>query len=374
MAVLAIASVSGIAWWLAVGPGMASMVFSAVLIVACPCALALSAPFTFGNFIRRLAAKQIYFKDAHSAERLSAVDSLVFDKTGTLTRQDHRSIHFQGLELSPEETDLLRSTVACSLHPLSRAIHQHVEGKEIPVDQFHEKPGHGIEAQIGNHKVRLGRLDFVTDENVPNSKMIKGTEVHLKVDDEYKGYFVVKNEYRPGAIEGLQSLQGNYSVHLLSGDRPAEEAFLRENLGSATPMAFEQLPQDKLSYIKGLESSGHRTVMLGDGLNDAGALRVSTVGVSVVDQVNTFTPASDVIMQAEWVAKFNQVLAYARDSKLILKLSLVLSLIYNLGGLTFAIAGILTPLVAAILMPLSSITVVLFVTGLSNLFAQKRGF
>lgn len=374
VAVLLIASISGVAWWIAAGPGMASLVFSAVLIVACPCALALSAPFTFGNFIRRLAARQIYFKDSHSAERLSAVDSLVFDKTGTLTRQDHRNIEFHGMEMSPTDTDLLRSTVACSLHPLSRAIHQHLDGKEMPVADFHEKPGHGIEASIGKHLVRIGRLDFVSSISRANENTIKGTEVHVKIDERYLGYFVVKNEYRPGVIEELRKLKNSHLVHLLSGDRPSEERFLREELGHDVPMKFQQLPQDKLEYIKSLEDSNHRTAMLGDGLNDAGALRASTVGISVVDQVNTFTPASDVIMQAEWVAKFDSVLAYANDSQLILRLSLGLSLMYNLGGLAFAIAGLLTPLVAAILMPLSSITVVLFVTGLSNLFAQKRGF
>jgi Cu+-exporting ATPase len=126
--------------------------------------------------------------------------------------------------------------------------------------------------------------------------------------------------------------------------------------------------------VEELEAQGCRTAMLGDGLNDAGALKASTVGVSVVDQVNTFTPASDVIMQASWIGKLDQLLDFAKDSKTILRASLVLSLLYNLGGLSFAVLGLLTPLIAAILMPLSSISVVLFVTGLSNIMAQKRGF
>lgn len=374
VSVISLAIMSGLVWWFMAGPSMASLVFSAVLIVACPCALALSAPFTFGNFIRRMASKQIYFKDAAAAERLAHVDQLIFDKTGTLTRQDNQSIRFHGEPLSPEENDLIYSLAAGSLHPLSRAIHRYLNGHERPIEDFEENPGKGLAGKVDGIELSLGRLDFVCGEDNRHTDDFKGTEVHVKIGQHYKGYFTIKNEYRPGALETLKQMKGDFPIHLLSGDQPGEASFLEEKLGAEVPMQFEQLPKDKLAYVEAIEQNGHRTAMLGDGLNDAGALRASTVGISVVDQVNTFTPASDVIMEASWIGKLDQILRFARDSKFILRASLVLSLLYNLGGLTFAVLGLLTPLIAAILMPLSSISVVLFVTGLSNMMAQKRGF
>lgn len=372
VAVIAIAISAGIFWWASADLSKAALVFTSVLIVACPCALALSAPFTFGNLIRRLARHNIYFKNAKSAERLSQVDSLVFDKTGTLTSQENSRIQHRGEALSPEDEELIKSLTANSLHPLSRAIYKELEGRDLELSNFDEQPGKGISGVINGSKVELGSLSFIAKDLPEGYETESGSEVHIRINERYLGYFHIQNEYREGVLDVISNLKKEFPVHILSGDSDREQGFLESELGADVPMRFRQLPQDKKDFVEGLEAKGSNVAMFGDGLNDAGALLSTSVGVSVVDQVNTFTPASDVIMKGSQLSLLDNLLTYARDSRFILRASLILSLLYNVIGLGFALMGILTPLVAAILMPLSSISVVIFVTLLSNFFGLKR--
>ena len=188
------------------------------------------------------------------------------------------------------------------------------------------------------------------------------------------GSFSVSNHYRPGLEQTVHQIKDQqYELHVLSGDHDAEKNNLQQLFGKNTTLLFQQSPQQKLSYIQSLQSQHKNVLMLGDGLNDAGALMQSNVGIAVSDNTAQFTPACDAILDGTCVNKLDKFLQFAKAGKKIVTASFILSIIYNVVGLSFAVSAQLSPMVAAILMPASSISIVLLVTLLSNIVARKKG-
>ena len=170
----------------------------------------------------------------------------------------------------------------------------------------------------------------------------------------------------------MKALQARgYQLHLLSGDHPTEKKHLLQLLGTNIPMLFEQSPADKLSYIETLQNKGHRVMMIGDGLNDAGAIQKSNVGIAVTDQTHLFTPASDAILEGGQIYNLKNLIDYAKKAKLIIVFIFILSILYNIIGMYFATTARLSPMVAAILMPISSISIVALSYLLSFSFSSK---
>lgn len=357
------------AYWLITDSSKALNVFTSVLIIACPCALALAAPFTFGNVLRILGKKKFYLKNASVIEQLAKIDTLIFDKTGTITANKETTIDYVGLELSKEEESLLKSTLRGSNHPLSRSLYQLLNDHDIiTLDAYQEYLGKGIEATYNSNNIKVGSAPFV---GFSAESATLNTTVHISTNNQYKGKFTFYNAYRKGLSHLFNTLKTEYDLVILSGDNEGERENLTKLLPTKTKLLFNQKPEDKLEYIKYHQSEGANVLMIGDGLNDAGALAQSNVGIAISENVNVFSPACDAILDA---SKLNQLYNYIKTSKNALKIikwSFVLSFIYNIIGLSFAVTGQLSPVVAAILMPLSSISIVAFTTVTTNLLSRK---
>ena len=343
-------------------------VFTAILIVACPCALALTAPFTLGNVLRIMGNRKLYLKNALVIEQMAKVDTLVFDKTGTITTHKKSAIVQDGV-FTESEIVLLKNALRGSNHPLSRRLYEYLPNSpKIIVTRFDEITGKGIEAEIEGNIIKIGSASFVgaNEENV-----LKQTLVYVSIDGVQKGKFIFDNQYRDGLEKLFEKLSKKYELKVLSGDNEGEKETLQQLLPLDTELVFNQKPEQKLAFIEELQKQGKNVMMIGDGLNDAGALAQSNVGISISENVNVFSPACDGILDASQFERIFFFLRYSKNAMIIIYMSFCLSLVYNVLGLGYAITGNLLPIVAAIIMPLSTITIVSFVTIMSNFFARK---
>lgn len=360
-------------FWVFYQPSLALNVFTAVLIVACPCAIALAAPFTLGNLLRIFGRHKCYIKNSTVIEQLAAVDTVVFDKTGTLTTNQKNVITYDGITLTEPEKALLSSTLRASNHPLSRSLYEMLQAQNIDtLDEFKEEVGHGIVGIRNNEKIKIGSYAFVADEQDTFAKTYPNqTTVHISANNKYKGCYIFYNEYRDGMEDIFQSLSQDCKLAVLSGDNEGEKPHLTSILPQGTDLIFNQKPADKLNYIKALQQKGRKVLMIGDGLNDAGALAQSDVGLVISENINVFSPACDGILDASRFKDVTRFISLSRKGKKVIQYAFIFSLLYNLIGLGFAITGNLAPVVAAILMPLSSISIVVFTTVYTYFLGQK---
>jgi Cu+-exporting ATPase len=195
----------------------------------------------------------------------------------------------------------------------------------------------------------------------------------VAIDGQYRGAFVLSSALRPETDQLFRRLAGRYDLALLSGDNERERERFRTLFGDNTKLNFNQSPLDKLGFIRRLQETGKTVMMVGDGLNDAGALKQADVGVAVVEKIGAFSPASDVILDASRVPQLFEILQLARHSARIVRLSFGISSLYNIVGVSIAAAGLLSPLTCAVLMPLSSASVVLFACGMTTWAAKRSG-
>jgi Cu+-exporting ATPase len=365
----AIAAATGLYWWSADAAKLWPAV-TAVLIVACPCSLLLSSTFTNGHLIRILDKHRFFVRNANVLERMAKIDTVVFDKTGTLTQSGEMVVHYAGKPLSPTQKRLLASVAAQSSHPLSKSLFRHLHTEAATVHHFSETLGKGCSGWVEGQRVVLGSSAFVFGNAAPGLPLDDGTEVAFSIDKSIEGKFGFTSALRPGITGLLTALQKKYTTRLLSGDWAGSGYLLKPFFG-AKEMLFQQSPEDKLNEIVRLKRQNAVVMMVGDGLNDAGALKLADVGIAVTDNANNFCPASDAILDAAQLPNLERYMQLARAGKRIVVASFVLSIIYNLVGLGFAVQGSLQPLIAAILMPASSISIVLF-TWLAARFSEKK--
>jgi len=369
--VLLIAIAAGIFWLWKGETATAVFVFTSVLIVACPCALAMTIPFTFGTTMRQFGRMGFYLKRTDIIEKLYKADTIVFDKTGTITYSQGMKIEFFGQDPDAAELMLIKSLVRHSTHPLSAALFRSLKGDFYPeIEQFKEVPAMGLSGLVKNIRINIGSAKFVTGKDEEEKGL--STKVYIYIKDRILGYYRFENQYRKGLNSILENLKGSYDLHLISGDNESEKAKLQPMFSGNGHLLFNQSPQDKLHYIKKLKEQGKTVLMIGDGLNDAGALDESDAGITIADDIYHFSPACDAILES---ARFNLLDKYIRFTKTsmnIVRISFGISFFYNLIGLSFAVQGLLKPVVAAILMPVSSVSVVAFATLSITLLAKKK--
>ena len=369
--ILAIAVAAALGWMAAGDSFRGFKAFTSVLIVACPCALALAAPFTLGTAQRVLGRVGVYLKNPHVAETLARVDTVVFDKTGTLTTPGGARVEWEGDALSDDDAARLAAVARASTHPLSVRIASWLMARpgfrsspSEAVLGFREVPGRGVAAEVDGRTVALGSASWMAQNGAATPAAAdgpsEGATVLASVDGVVLGGFRVSGGLRADVDRLPAGLAGSHRIALLSGDHDGERARFRELLGGDAELRFGQGPQDKLDHVRARQERGETVLMVGDGLNDAGALRQADVGAAVVEEVGAFSPASDIILAADMVPRLPAILAFARRSVALVRAGFLLSGLYNLVGLAIAAAGLLSPVVCAVLMPLSSITVVAF--------------
>ncbi|MCX6162640.1 MAG: HAD-IC family P-type ATPase, partial [Ignavibacteriae bacterium] len=309
------------------------------------------------------------------------ITSVVFDKTGTITQnffQGGKSeISFIGDELTDFELSLVKTLVRQSTHPLSRKIYEHLAAyKVFEMQDFSEKTGQGITGLVLNNLVTVGSPEFITGKigESPNRLFGNSSRVYLSVNNKVKGFFTISNAYRQGLAEVISGLEKNYDLHLLSGDNEGERVFLQSYFKDPLQMHFRQSPENKLKYIKAMQNEGLNVLMIGDGLNDAGALKQSDVGISVSEDVSNFSPACDAILDSADFPKLRDFVSFSKQSIRVIIISFAISFLYNIFVLLFALEGLLKPIIAAILMPVSSISVVVFCVIATNYLAKKHKF
>lgn len=365
--VMGIALVTGVYWYFA-NPAEMWLVVTAVLIVACPCALALAAPFTYGSMLRVFGRNNLYLKNADVIERMASVNAVVFDKTGTVTTGKDPSISYKG-NLTDEEKAWVKILASASTHPLSCLIAKSIHAKkDVVLNNFKEFPGKGVEGIVGGQKIRIGSPAF-TGSAIHKSE--NGSLVSITINGEARAHFVIATSIRSNFRNMLNRL-GKKCVALLSGDNEADRVHMTALFQPSVQLMFNQSPLDKLEFIQALQKKGNQVLMVGDGLNDSGALQQSDVGIAISDDLGVFTPACDGILQGDKINQLDKFITLAKTSTVILKVGFTISLLYNAIALSFAVTGNLTPLIAAILMPVSSVSVVSFSSFAVNLMASKK--
>jgi Cu+-exporting ATPase len=367
--IVSILSLAGAVTWWFIDPSRILEVVTAILVVACPCALALSFPFVYGNAMRKFGRNGLYFKNSEEIKKLTNINHLVFDKTGTLTKDRTEGVVYEGKDLTPEQKSALFELTRQSTHPYSKSITQFL-AKDIAISSsvtdFEEVKGKGIQAKNEQGQlIKLGNHSFL---GLEEEKTVSGS--YLSIDDEFIGYFSFQSQLRSNILKTLSGLQNNFKITLLSGDQ-SSDAQLFSDLKSPISMHFNQSPTDKRDKIQVFNSAGDKVAYIGDGLNDSEALKAAYLGISVAEDEFRFTPSSDAIIKSDKIENLNAFFRFGNYTSTALRVCLYFSLLYNTVGITFAFMGYVTPLFAAILMPLSSITIVFLSTALIRMYRVR---
>ena len=342
---------------------------TAMLIVACPCALLLSATFTNGNLLRILSNNGLFLRDATVIEQLGKIDQIVFDKTGTITQGSDNHFFRSGHQLTELEMNWLYAVVCPSRHPYSKALASWLGVRPAcAVSAWKETTGKGIDAYVDGSRVTVGSGAFI---GIPQEKIKQDkATVYIRINDKITS-FHTQSVFRDSVPQVIPILNQKYHLSLLSGDNDKQRSVLTELFGKKSELLFEQKPIDKLNYVESLQRAGRRVMMIGDGLNDAGALQQSNVGITLADDINNFTPSCDAILDARKLGSLPSVLRLAKGGSAIIGASFLVSVAYNVVGLFFAMQGLMQPMVAAILMPCSTLSIVIISSGVSSLFARS---
>lgn len=325
-----------------------------VLIITCPCALGLAVPMVQVAAARRLFERGIALKDGSALERLAEVDTIVFDKTGTLTTGD-ATIAKAGA--SGSDLDAACALASKSRHPVSRAIASlSTNSNELTLESFAEQPGKGLEGRVGPDRYRLGRPEWALDGQADSMTVETGpvlTRNGVKV-----GHFELTDPIRPEAPEVLRALcQRGFRTEILSGDTASAVAQIAAIVGADTFLAG-QLPGEKVERLDALKDEGRRVLMVGDGLNDAPALAAAHVSMAPASAAEVGRAAADLVFFRQSLAAVTEALEVAHEARRLVRQNLALAIGYNAVVIPIALAGLVTPLMAAVAMSSSSIVVI----------------
>ncbi|MGA1870472.1 MAG: heavy metal translocating P-type ATPase [bacterium] len=347
----------------------------AVLVVACPCALALATPVAIMVASGRAVRDGIIVKDGEAFENSSTLTTIIFDKTGTLTEGRPEVIDF--IPLVPEEEKILIHAVSlakASYHPLSRAIVAYGESRTIePVtlENIKEVNGKGIEGreQKGRTFLRLGNARFMTESNIKLDEdtielsqalsSLGKTVIFMAVDKMVAGIFAVRDKPKPDAALAIEELKAmGKEIYIMSGDNKRTTAAIAKEIGIKNIIA-EVLPHEKAQYIKAFQSEGKKVAFIGDGLNDALALEVANLGIAINTGYTLVIESGNMVLIEGTPSRVVTAIKLSLETFKVIKQNIFWAFIYNLVGIPMAILGILPPAFASLAMSLSSVSVVI---------------
>jgi len=356
--------------WLPAGLGTALDTAIALLIATCPCGLALATPLAVSSALGQAARAGLLIKGGACLEALSRPALIVFDKTGTLTQGKLSLAVWEGEESLKAQ---VKSLEECSAHPIARALAAALaEFPTLPVSEYRQRTGYGVEGTILGQRVSVGAVHAASgplpewaDSAVQRLSREAKSPVLVALDGEVRAVLGLEDRVRPDAVATLRRLrQLGHRLALLSGDRQAVVDALVSRLGAAADGSalFEHCqgdlsPEDKLAWVEAEHARG-LVFMVGDGVNDAGALAAASVGIAVHGGAEASLQAAHVFVTQPGIAPILELIGGARRSLGVIRGSLAFSLVYNLLAAGLALAGKISPLWAAVIMPLSSLTVV----------------
>jgi Cu2+-exporting ATPase len=342
-----------IGWYLATWDLRISLnIAAAVLIITCPCALGLAVPAVTTAASGRLFRKGLLIKDATAMERLAEIDTVVFDKTGTLTMGAPVPIDLDAL--TPDAARIALGLAGASAHPLAKALSDALTARMVtpaPLDGITELPGYGVQALWQGQTVRLGRAAWLGAET-PDE-----TATFLQIGRQPVTSLRFTDNLRPGAASTVAALKARgLEVIVLSGDtQKVVERFAKE-IGIDDFQA-EASPAAKIARIAALSAAGHKVLMVGDGLNDTGALAAAHVSLSPASALDAARVASDMVLLGTSLAPVSDAIHTAIRARARIRENFTIATLYNIIAIPIAVAGLATPLAAALAMSASSITV-----------------
>lgn len=388
MATLLLASIT-FAWWFSTSFELALMAATSVLIITCPCAFGLATPMAIAVASGQGARHGILVKNGEVLENMSRISHVVFDKTGTLTTGKMRLqqiVTFNGLA----EQELLRLAAIAerySEHNIASAIieaatERHLINANAVPENFENQAGNGIEAQVDNHHVVVGTTNWLKQHQITLSNEVSAkidaleaeafSCVHVALDGVYAGLLAIADELRPDAktlVDNLRTV--GIRMTLLSGDRQRVAEAVAAQLGGMNVIA-EVLPQDKDQVIRELQEQGEWVAMVGDGINDAPALIRANVGIAVGSGTDVSVESADIVLMSDELDKVRLATALSRRALRTIRQNIGISLVYNVIMVPLAMMAVITPLVAAISMPISSLLVIGNAARIRTLFKGDR--
>lgn len=365
--VLGIAAIAATYWW-ANDTTKIWPAITAILIIACPCGLLLTATFTNGHALRILSKNGMFLRNSNFIERIANITKIVFDKTGTLTSSSDIVAAYGSGTFDNDVAEEIASAVRPSLHAFKKPVLLLLQKEgRYEAKSFNEFAGLGLETIVNNKHYRIGTAAFF---EMPERRTEEGTPIFIYRNGVQLGHLILTQNMRSGLSAMFGRLNKRISFLLFSGDLPYQREMFSKIFDEN--VFFKLSPHQKLEKITALQKTGASVAMVGDGLNDAGALQKSDVGICITDDIHRFTPAGDAILLGEKLEMLDRLIDFCRSSQNTIRWCFGISVMYNLTGLFFAVQGIMSPLLAAILMPLSTLTIVVTTFVFTKVAAKRH--
>ncbi len=364
VSILSIAFLTFVCWYIYTGEFENALINSiSVIIIACPCALALATPMASLIGISWLAKKRLLFKESKYLETMAKATTVVFDKTGTLTKGELKVVNEKDNHLSKDNLELIYSITDSSTHPISQSVKQHILANNsnlnsIELDEVETVAGKGIKVRHNSKTILAGNQELLKDNGIEYNIYSPMSLFIVAINGEVKVAYELEDTIKDDSIKTIEYLKGlGLNIVMLTGDNENVAKKVSQQL-SLESFKANMTPIEKASYIDILKDKGEIIVMVGDGVNDALALAKSDIAVSMGSGADVSISISDIVILDNSLQGLIDSFIISRRTYNFIKQNLGISLVYNIVTIPLAVLGYVIPLVAALSMSLSSLLVV----------------